>query len=84
MYEIYELKPFENMCEYISEVEIVEGLQIRRCQIDRVKKETSKDDILQDLIEMIKRGWPEDKRNVKDELKHFWYVRDSLTQYMMD
>lgn len=46
-------------------------LKIQRC--------TQEDEEMQELIKLIKRGWPNEKKYVKDNLKCFWDCRDEMT-----
>lgn len=46
-------------------------LQIQRC--------TKEDEELQKLIKIIKRGWPDEKPKVDEEIRCYWDVRGELT-----
>lgn len=45
-----------------------------------INSETEKDKEIQDLIKVIKEGWPQDKKELKNEIKPFWKYRDELTE----
>ncbi|XP_063635188.1 uncharacterized protein K02A2.6-like [Cydia splendana] len=46
-------------------------LEVQRC--------TKEDNELQNLIKVIKRGWPNEKDKLNDTLKCYWNIRDELT-----
>lgn len=44
-----------------------------------LQKHTSSDEEMQELIKIIKNGWPIDKNHLQDILKSYWDCRDELT-----
>jgi hypothetical protein len=65
-----------------DEAEIVNSISyipVAEDRLSSLKMETSKDSTLQDLIDIILKGWPEDKGQLKGTLTPYFHVRDELT-----
>lgn len=45
---------------------------------ERLKEETNKDTVLQELRHLIKNGWSNYKADVSDEVKGFWHCKEEL------
>lgn len=78
-YEIYKIQELEETCKAITEVEITNGLRIRQVQIEKIKRETEKDNLSKRLMERIQLGWPTEKKHTEKELQEFWNIRDTLS-----
>jgi len=58
---------------------VTKEIPITDRQLLRFKKEIQKDQILSSLMNIIKEGFPENKKVLKTELRIFWPFRDELT-----
>jgi RNase H-like domain found in reverse transcriptase len=79
--EVYKIQEIEETCKAIIEVQITNGLRIRKTQIEKIKDETKKDEIAHKLMTTIQRGWPKDKTKLETTLNDFWPIRDSLATH---
>ena len=69
----------ENETEYQVHL-VMSSLQISNSQLNRFRQETTKDQTLQSLKEVIRTGWPERKDTLANEIKPFFIVRDEITE----
>uniref|UniRef100_A0A8D8S762 RNA-directed DNA polymerase n=1 Tax=Cacopsylla melanoneura TaxID=428564 RepID=A0A8D8S762_9HEMI len=77
--DIYSLREKE-LCNMFETINQIEGLDFKNTTIERIKQETDNDEILQRLIEVIKKGWPRHKENLQcDDLYEYWEFRDELS-----
>ncbi|XP_033749332.1 uncharacterized protein K02A2.6-like [Pecten maximus] len=59
--------------------QIVSNLPISSQKYQEFKRETSKDEALSQLREMIINGWPENKHEIPETAHHYWPFRDELS-----
>ena len=59
---------------------IQSSLPVSKPKLEEIREETAKDESLKDLIEIIKRGWPETKAYVSNSTRMYWDVRDELSE----
>ena len=59
---------------------IQSNLPVSKPKLEEIRGETAKDEPLKDLIEIIKRGWPETKACVSNSTRMYWDVRDELSE----
>lgn len=79
-YEIYAIHEYEE--KYMKRIEQIDAFsETKVCDktMARIKKATQDDATMMKLIEVIKNGWPNQQRQLDDELKQFWKLRDDLT-----
>ena len=69
----------ENETEYQVHL-VMSSLPISNSQLNRFRQETTKDQTLQSLKEVIRTGWPERKDTLANEIKPFFIVRDEITE----
>ena len=57
-----------------------------RCQVpiedemlDEIRSQTARDQVLQDVIKMVKRGWPEARRDLPDDVKPYHGIHFDLS-----
>ena len=55
-------------------------MPVSKPKLEEIRGETAKDEPLKDLIEIIKRGWPETKACVSNSTRMYWDVRDELSE----
>lgn len=60
---------------------ITESLNITRNQLEKFKVETGKDEILQDVIKLVRTGWPEQKNAVISSAKPYFTFREELYEF---
>ena len=56
------------------------SLPVSKPKLEEIREETTKDELLKDLIEIIKRGWPETNACVSNSTCMFWDGRDELSE----
>ena len=59
---------------------IQSSLPVSKPKLEEIREETAKNVSLKDLIEIIKRGWPETKACVSNSTRVYWDVRDELSE----
>ena len=52
--------------------QVIKELPATEERIEEIIKETQKDEILKDLMENVKNGWPKDRRKCKPNLQPYW------------
>ncbi len=63
----------------IESVNVIHYLPISEERLKIISGEEEKDDTLQTLIKTIREGWPTNKRNVPNEIVHYYSFQDELT-----
>ncbi|XP_063955561.1 uncharacterized protein K02A2.6-like [Lytechinus pictus] len=58
---------------------IIDKLPIADKRMKEIKDETKKDETLQKLRKAILTGWPNEKREVSEEIRQYWEYRELLT-----
>ena len=60
---------------------IQSSLPVSKLKLEEIREETAKDESLKDLIEIIKRGWPERiQACISNSTRMYWDVRDELSE----
>ena len=60
---------------------IQSSLPVSKLKLEEIREETAKDESLKDLIEIIKREWPERiKACISNSTRMYWDVRDELSE----
>ena len=59
---------------------IQSSLPVSKPKLEKIREETAKDQSLKDLMEIIKRKWPETKIGVGNNARMYWDVRDELSE----
>ncbi|XP_035664891.1 uncharacterized protein K02A2.6-like [Branchiostoma floridae] len=49
--------------------------------IDRVRRHTQQDEVMRELMKTIKKGWPENKTQLKKEVRDYWTFRDEVSMH---
>ena len=77
-----ETTDMNNVQEEISlQIHLIQSnLAVSKPKLEEIREETAKDESLKDLIEIIKRGWPETKACVSNSTRMYWDVRDELSE----
>ena len=57
---------------------VTESLNITEKQIERFQNETIKDHALQDVIKLVRTGWPEHRNAVPDSAKPYFTFKENL------
>ena len=56
-----------------------EALPISHSRLEQIKRANKTDPVMETVAETILSGWPNDKRDVDDNIRSYWDVRDQLT-----
>lgn len=59
---------------------VLEQTPMSEEKIEKVKKETLKDEELGQLIRTIHNGWPDESRNLPGTIRKYWNYREDLTE----
>ena len=65
--------------EETERIHAVDFLPISETQLAEIQRETAVDSVLQCLIQVILKGWPDQKEALPSELHPYYMVRDELT-----
>ena len=57
---------------------LYENVEATSEMLNKIKNETEKDEILRTLCDYYKKGWPNNKKDIKDTVKLFWSVHSEL------
>lgn len=86
--DVYKIEEEIKLCESISTIEMIRTgvpyleervVTISEHTFEKIKQETTADKQLTILKQQILRGWPNEKKNVSDEIKCYWNFRSDLT-----
>lgn len=66
----------EEIQVFLTEVPSVKSFN--SSTLEEVRSETAKDPCLQKLIEIVHRGWPENKQGLDDDVAPYWDVRETI------
>ena len=55
--------------------------QVTADTLQRIGSETSKDPALMALHQMVMNGWPEERKEVPEQLRLYWGYRDEISVY---
>lgn len=73
---------FEGTTAFEREVETVnmtEYLSVSAARLDDIKAHTETDNELQMVIEVVKSGWPEERKKLPVQITPYWAMRDEFT-----
>lgn len=59
-------------------VDLLNYIKVTPMKFEIIKKETSNDFELKELMRVIKEGWPKQKREVNLSIRPYWKIRDKL------
>ena len=63
----------------LEAVDHTEALPVSHAHLEQIKRANETDPIMETLAETILSGWPNDKKDVDDNIRSYWDVRDQLT-----
>lgn len=70
----------EDMLSTLEEINQVEGLDFKNITLDKIRKETNKDESLKHLSEIVIKGWPLHKEALKyHDVNEYWDYRGELS-----
>lgn len=55
-----------------------ENFAVEKTQLEKIRRETSKDTTLSKILDIYLVGWPTDKNKLEDCLKPYWTFRDEI------
>ena len=71
--------PLDDRIESINALEAVdhtEALPVSHTRLDQIKKANETDTVMKKLAETIQYGWPNNKKDVNNEIRVYWDIRD--------
>lgn len=63
----------------LEDVSAVEDVTLSQPQLIRLREATARDEVLTELSDVIRRGWPERKEQVQPAVRPYYHVREELT-----
>ena len=57
---------------------VTESLPMSKARLEYLKKTTAEDIELQAVIKMTQRGWPTYRKDVSENAKRYWHMRDEI------
>ena len=71
-YEVFQME--------LAEMDI-EPNRVTSETMQRIKQETAKDPVLVSLCNVITSGWPTERKEAPEQLRHYWSLRDEISIY---
>lgn len=69
-----------NETESNVQIDMINFFSVSTKRFEEIKIETQKDCELQELLNLIKNGWPDSKKQLKENIKPYWKDRDDLVE----
>lgn len=69
----------QKTAEEFESVNMVEHIRVKPATLQEIRAHTEQDEVLQELMKVIKAGWPETKHEVPHQLTPFFGIRDELS-----
>ena len=69
----------QKAAEEFESVNMVEDIRVKPASLQEIRDHTEQDEVLQELMNVIKAGWPETKHEVSHWLTPFFGIRDELS-----
>ncbi|RXN12005.1 Retrovirus-related Pol poly from transposon [Labeo rohita] len=64
----------------IETINMLQYLPISEGILQKIQRETAKDETFQMLQQVIAQGWPEEKTQLKEEVRQFFSIREELSE----
>ncbi|KAI8493812.1 hypothetical protein Bbelb_281590 [Branchiostoma belcheri] len=80
-YEILKIQEAKREDREIEEVKPAEYIRVSDMTLDRVRLHTQRDEVMQELKKTIKKGWPDNKTQLKKEIRDYWTFRDEISMH---
>ena len=71
-------EPQSEFCHQIEQLSLTEHLPITGDLLQQLRDETAKDSSLQNLMQVIYTGWPEERKSVRLKVQSYFNYRDEL------
>ena len=69
----------QKTAEEFESVNMVEDIRVKPATLQEIRDHTEQDEVLQELMNVIKTGWPETKHEVSHQLTPFFGIQDKLS-----
>ena len=69
----------QKTAEEFESVNTVADIRVKPATLQDIRDHTEQDEVLQELMNVIKAGWPETKHEVSHQLTPFFGIRDKLS-----
>lgn len=69
----------QKTAEEFESVNMVEDIRVKPATLQEIRDHTEQDEVLQELMNVIKTGWPETKHEVSHQLMPFFGILDELS-----
>ena len=73
------LPPTDTRHARISSLNAIERVDLQPVEITTLRDATANDEVLQQLLSVVRTGWPDEKAAVPETLLPFWSVRDEIS-----
>ncbi|UYV81591.1 K02A2.6-like [Cordylochernes scorpioides] len=78
-FEVY-LNDDKSIYQEIENIKLIEFVNISTETAEEIRQQNCKDQTMQVLVNLIRKGWPKSKYKVPREAMEYWKCRDELTE----
>ncbi|UYV74330.1 K02A2.6-like [Cordylochernes scorpioides] len=78
-FEVY-LNDNKSIYQEIENIKLIEFVNISTATAEQIRQQNCKDQTMQVLVNLIRKGWPKSKYKVPMEAMEYWKFRDELTE----
>ncbi|UYV81622.1 K02A2.6-like [Cordylochernes scorpioides] len=78
-FEVY-LNDDKSIYQEIENIKLIEFVNISTATAEQIRQQNCKNQTMQVLVNLIRKGWPESKYKVPREAMEYWKFRDELTE----
>ncbi|UYV71034.1 K02A2.6-like [Cordylochernes scorpioides] len=70
----------KSIYQEIKNIKLIEFVNISTATAEQIRQQNCKDQTMQVLVNLIRKGWPKSKYKVSREAMEYWKFRDELTE----
>ncbi|UYV61902.1 hypothetical protein LAZ67_1007025 [Cordylochernes scorpioides] len=78
-FEVY-INDDKSIYKEIENIKLIEFVNISTATAEQIRQQNCKDQTMQVLVNLIRKGWPKSKYKVPREAMEYWKFRDELTE----
>lgn len=77
-WHVYKMEKENKLFKYLEKINATLHLNVTKRTLNKVRRPTAEDPILQTPTSVIMKGWPSRKEEVMAEIGEYWNFRDEL------
>ncbi|XP_060854871.1 uncharacterized protein K02A2.6-like [Metopolophium dirhodum] len=58
---------------------VIHAIEYKNINVTEIAKETENDEILKSVVKMFTEGWPKDKKQVPECIRHYWRLKENIS-----